>query len=228
MPAARWQRYRILEGSKGPLVAEFATVRAVQARDGLPGPEGWLVVRRTLPTAEEEPVYKYYLSNAPAETPPAALVRVSGLRWPIETCFTEGKGEVGLDHYEVRTWRGWHHHMTLVILAHYFLMRLAAAAQPERGGPATRRRRRRRTRWSGWAGAPVRAARLPPRAVRVSLAEARLLLRALLPLPVLGRGGGAGAGWPTSSGARRPPTAPIASGACWRFRPSAHDVSLSY
>jgi SRSO17 transposase len=133
-PAARWQRYRILEGSKGPLVAEFATVRAVHARAGLPGPEGWLVVRRTLPTAEAPPVYKYYLSNAPAETPQPALVRVSGLRWPIESCFTEGKGEVGLDQYEVRTWRGWHHHLTLVILAHFFLMRLAVRLNRREGG----------------------------------------------------------------------------------------------
>ena len=90
VPADQWQRYRILEGSKGPLVAECLTVRAVQGRDGLPGPAGWLVVRRTLPTAEESPVYKYYLSNAPAATPERALVRVSGLRWPIEACFTEG------------------------------------------------------------------------------------------------------------------------------------------
>ncbi len=134
VPAARWQRYRILEGSKGPLVAEFMTVRAVQARDGLPGPEGWLVVRRTLPTGEDGPVYKYYLSNAPATTPPAALVRVSGLRWPIEACFTEGKSEVGLDHYEVRTWRGWHHHLTLVLLAHFFLMRLVLQLNQREGG----------------------------------------------------------------------------------------------
>jgi SRSO17 transposase len=134
VPADRWQRYRILEGSKGPLVAEFVTVRAVQARDGLPGPESWLVIRRTLATATEPPVYKYYLSNAPAETPEAALVRVSGLRWPIESCFTEGKSEVGLDHYEVRTWRGWHHHLTLVILAHFFLTRLVLMLNRREGG----------------------------------------------------------------------------------------------
>ena len=134
VPADRWQRYRILEGSKGPLVAEFVTVRVVLARDGLPGPAGWLVVRRTLPTGEEPTVSKYYLSNAPADTPERALVRVSGLRWPIEACFTEGKSEVGLDHYEVRTWRGWHHHMTLVILAHFFLMRLVLRLNQREGG----------------------------------------------------------------------------------------------
>src|SRR5215211_6062536 len=67
-------------------------------------------------------------------THPSALVRVSGLRWPIEACFTEGKSEVGLDHYEVRTWRGWHHHMTLVILAHCFLMRLVVRLNRREGG----------------------------------------------------------------------------------------------
>ncbi len=134
VPADRWQRYRILEGSKGPLVAEFMTVRAVQGRDGLPGPESWLVVRRTLPTPDEAPVYKYYLSNAPAEQPQAALVRASGLRWPIEACFTDGKSEVGLDHYEVRSWRGWHHHLTLVLLAHFFLMRLVLRLNRREGG----------------------------------------------------------------------------------------------
>ena len=61
-------------------------------------------------------------------------MRVSGLRWPIESCFTEGKGEVGLDHYEVRTWRGWHHHLTLVILAHFFLMRLVRRLNRREGG----------------------------------------------------------------------------------------------
>jgi SRSO17 transposase len=135
VPAARWQRYRLLEGSKGPLVAAVLTVRVIQARDGLPGPESWLVIRRTLPTeAEEPPVYKYYLSNAPAATPEPDLVRVSGLRWPIESCFAEGKSEVGLDHYEVRTWRGWHHHLTLVILAHFFLTRLVLMLNQREGG----------------------------------------------------------------------------------------------
>ena len=46
------------------------------------------------------------------------------MRWPIETIFEEAKGEVGLDHYEMRSWIGWHHHMLLVSLAHYFLVRL--------------------------------------------------------------------------------------------------------
>ncbi len=134
VPAARWQRYRLLEGSKGPLVAEFVAVRVVAVRERLPGPAGWLLVRRTVPTAGEAPEYKYYLSNAPGDTPLAELVRVSGLRWPIEACFTECGQELGLDEYEVRSWRGWHHHTALVLLAHHFLVRLQRRLDPREGG----------------------------------------------------------------------------------------------
>jgi SRSO17 transposase len=134
VPAACWRRYRLLEGSKGPLVAEFVAVRAVAARDRLPGPEGWLLVRRTVPAPGEEPEYKYYLSNAPTDAPLAALVRVSGMRWPIEACFAECGQELGLDDYEVRSWRGWHHHLTLVLLAHHFLVRLQRRLDPREGG----------------------------------------------------------------------------------------------
>lgn len=52
------------------------------------------------------------------------LVRVSGARWPIECCFEEGKSELGLDHYEHRSWPAWHRHMRLVFLAQLFLIRL--------------------------------------------------------------------------------------------------------
>ena len=47
-----------------------------------------------------------------------------GARWPVELCFAESKDDVGLDHYETRSWRGWQHHMVLVMLAHHFLVRL--------------------------------------------------------------------------------------------------------
>jgi SRSO17 transposase len=135
IPAHAWQRYRIFEGSKGPLVADFAALRAVTTRHGLPGPEVWVLVRRPVGKDEEEPAVKIYLSNAPAATPLAELVRVSGMRWPIESCFEEGKSEVGLDHYELRSWPGWHHHMTLVILAHHFLVRMQQRLN-QRGGAA--------------------------------------------------------------------------------------------
>jgi SRSO17 transposase len=132
--AKRWKRYRIVEGSKGPLVADFLAFRALAVRDGLPGPEIWVLVRRKVSGASDGPEFKFYLSNAPSETPLGVLVRVSGLRWPIESCFTESKGYLGMDHYELRFWPGWHHHMTLVILAHHFLVRLQRRLSQREGG----------------------------------------------------------------------------------------------
>jgi SRSO17 transposase len=135
-PSSAWQRFRLLEGHKGPLVADFLVLRAVLPLDRLPGPEVWVVIRRKVSGEASEPEWKFYLSNAPLETPLATFVRVSGMRWPIETCFAEGKGELGMDHYELRFWRGWHHHMTLVILAHHFLVRWQQRLNQREGGPA--------------------------------------------------------------------------------------------
>jgi SRSO17 transposase len=121
LPARAWRRFTIKEGSKGPIVADFALVRVTRARRGRPGLAGWLILRRPLVGTKE---VKYFLSNAPASCPPATLVRISGLRWPVETALEEAKGELGMDQYETRTWRGWHHHMTQTFLAHHFLVRL--------------------------------------------------------------------------------------------------------
>jgi SRSO17 transposase len=121
LPAAAWVRARIKEGTKGPLVCDFACLRVIEVRDGLPGQELWLIIRRNLDDPTE---IKYYLSNAPADIDPAELVRMSGMRWPVEIIFRAGKVEVGFDHYELRSWIGWHHHMLFVFLAHHFLVRM--------------------------------------------------------------------------------------------------------
>jgi SRSO17 transposase len=184
--ADQWHRFRILEGARGPLVADFATLRTVAVRDGLPGPEVWVLLRRPLVEAGEQPALKYYVSNAPAATPLAALVRVSGMRWPIESCFEEGKEEVGLDHYELRFWRGWHHHMTLVLLAHHFLVRLRLRLEQRGGAPPAADRRTD----AGPGGLPGRAAAgplapprrfAPPRARHGLGAGARGVLAAAQP-----------------------------------------------
>ena len=120
LPDTDWHRYTIKEGRKGPLVADFAVLRVVSVRDGLPGADVWLIVRRNAASGE----LKLYLSNAPADTPHLTLVRISGMRWPIETSFEDSKQLVGMGDYQVRSWTGWHHHMILAILAHFFLVRL--------------------------------------------------------------------------------------------------------
>ena len=221
VPAARWQRYRLLEGSKGPLVAEFAAVRLVAVRDRLPGPEGWLLVRRTVPTDGEDVEYKYYLSNAPAGTPLGALVRVSGMRWPIEACFAEGRQELGLDHYETRSWRGWHHHLTLVILAHHFLVRLQRRLDPREGGlPARPGAAAADAAAAGAAGpAPAAPAGRAERGRGAGAAARPAALAGLRP------GRRRWPGWPTSSGASWPPIAPTAVAAYAAWRGLAHEFS---
>lgn len=116
-----WRPYLIKEGSKGPMVAEFAFLRVVEVRDELPGREVWLVLRRSLGA---KPELKAYLSNAPADTPHTELARIAGMRWPVETAIEDGKDGLGMDEYRVRSWVGWHHHMTECILAHHFLVRV--------------------------------------------------------------------------------------------------------
>lgn len=121
LPQSAWTRYSFKEGSKGPQVAEFAFLRVTTIRNGLPGPRVWAVFRRSLGL---RPEFKFYLSNAPLTCVQRDLARLSGMRWPVETLLAEGKGEVGLDHYETRSWCGWHHHMGQSFMAHYFLVRL--------------------------------------------------------------------------------------------------------
>jgi SRSO17 transposase len=121
IPKPVWMRATIKEGSKGPIVCDFAFLRVIESRGGLPAPEVWLVIRRNLDDPQE---IKFYFSNAPADIPLLELVRISSMRWPVEIIFEEGKGEIGFDHYETRSWLGWHHHLLLVSLAHHFLVRL--------------------------------------------------------------------------------------------------------
>lgn len=102
----------VAEGAQGPRRYQFTARLRRESRDGLPGRACWLVFRRNLDGSE----LKYYLSNAPADTPLVTLGRVGASRWPIETEFQTGKGETGLDEYEVRGWPGWHHHITLARL----------------------------------------------------------------------------------------------------------------
>ncbi len=118
-PQGRWRKVRLGDGSKGPKVvwAVEAWVQTKEA-DGCVGPRERLVVLRTV---EREPQSWYTLSNASAAEPLAKLAAVHGRRHGAEELFGSGKGEVGLGHYEVRSWVGWHHHMTLSLLALWFL-----------------------------------------------------------------------------------------------------------
>ena len=114
-PAASWQRIEVRAGEKGPLVVEELHA-LVETRDK--SRERLLVIR----TVEDAPKTHYCLSNAKADVPVEEMVWAHDDRHPIEEMFELGNGEVGLDHYEVRSWVGWHHHMTLSLLALWFLV----------------------------------------------------------------------------------------------------------
>lgn len=119
LPKTAWTRTIIKEGSKGPIVCDVAFVRVNEARDGLPGPRQWLIIRRNV---ADPTIVKFYLSNAPETIEVAHLARMCGMRWPVELTFEVSKDELGMDQYETRSWQGWHHHMVLVMLAHHFLV----------------------------------------------------------------------------------------------------------
>jgi SRSO17 transposase len=119
-PSLRWQTVTVAEGAQGPIRAEIARLRVVESRDGLPGKDLWLFLRRSLADGQ----VKYACSNAPEDTPLQEMIRVSVLRWPIEQCFQDGKSEIGMDHYEHRSWDAWHRHMTFVFVAQLFLLRV--------------------------------------------------------------------------------------------------------
>jgi SRSO17 transposase len=112
------------EGSRGPMAARFLALRVRPANVGLRRahpealPLAWLLCQ--WPEGEAEPS-KYWLANLPAETTLAELVRLAKLRWRIELDYRELKDALGLDHFEGRSFAGWHHHVTLVSLAHGFL-----------------------------------------------------------------------------------------------------------
>jgi len=121
IPATFWYRRTVSEGTKGPITYEFARKRIMLSKDGEPTTAVWLLIKRTL---GGRPQYWYYLSNAPLSTPLRVFVWLSGVRWAIEQCFEETKTELGMAHYEVRKYPGWHHHMLTCMLAHFFLWHL--------------------------------------------------------------------------------------------------------
>jgi SRSO17 transposase len=116
-PQSRWERITVRDGEKGPLVVDATMVRVKAKQDGRIGPEERLVVIRVVGEWRTD----YALTNAGPEVPLAEILRAQRRRHRIEEMFEAGNGEAGLDHYEVRSWVGWHHHMTLSLVALWFL-----------------------------------------------------------------------------------------------------------
>lgn len=131
LPRAAWKTVRWREGTKGTMSSRFAAVRVRAAhRDYLRhqarSPE-WLLIE--WPLSDKEPS-RYWLSTIPEEVSVEDLVRLAKIRWRIERDFQELKDELGLDHYEGRGWRGFHHHGALCIAAYAFLAAERARLSP--------------------------------------------------------------------------------------------------
>jgi SRSO17 transposase len=129
-PSHAWKRLAVLEGEKGPIQYQWARMRVVESRDRLPGPDVWLLARRSLSDPKQ---LAYYLAYAPARTSLETLVRVASNRYTIEQCIEEAKGETGLDEYEVRFWHSWYRHITLSMMAHAWLASIRQLEQEKKG-----------------------------------------------------------------------------------------------
>lgn len=126
-----WQRFRIKDGDKGPMVWEVKhAVIHVKDERGLPAQRLHLIAARDALQPEE---VKYFVSNAPEGTPLAVLLLVAFSRWRVERCFEDDKGEVGLDHYEGRRYVGLQRHLVLSAVSYLFLQRMRRQFGGEKG-----------------------------------------------------------------------------------------------
>jgi SRSO17 transposase len=138
LPEEAWVPLSAGEGSQGPRLYDWAWLE-IDAE-----PEAWgsscsrILIRRSLSQPSKRAYYRVW---GPKAVTLAEVVQVAGRRWTIEEGLEEAKGEVGLDHYEVRTWTGWYRHITLALLAHALLVivRAQAEVQPKKGAQLVRR-----------------------------------------------------------------------------------------
>jgi SRSO17 transposase len=172
LPQQGWQRLSAGDGAKGPRWYDWTRVPLVPPLQA--GFARWCLVRRSLSDPTDRQAYVVF---APEEVALEDLVRVAGRRWTIEVAFEQAKGEVGLDHYEVRSWTGWYRHMTLALFAQALLtvvrVRLASApagrrqkgwrqqAVSRRRGSLASFRRQRRTQAGRWQRPTPEATRSP-------------------------------------------------------------------
>jgi SRSO17 transposase len=117
-----WKRLSAGEGSKGPRLYDWTRLPLnAPMQEGF---ERYLLVRRSIEDPDELSAYTVF---APEGTTLEELAKVAGSRWRVEIGFEEAKGEVGLSHYEVRSWHGWYRHITLALFAHAFLAAIRAS-----------------------------------------------------------------------------------------------------
>jgi len=127
-----WQRWRVKDGKKGPMVWEVKHAHFTpKDEDGMPGEPMHLVVARNVLDPDE---VKFFVSNAPPETPVQRLLLVGFSRWRVERCFEDQKSEIGLDQYEGRRYQGLRRHLILSCVSYLFLSRMRLEFGGEKSG----------------------------------------------------------------------------------------------
>ena len=114
-----WNEVVLGIGAKGPIITEDKCIPVVEIRDGGPGKDVWLYIRRL-----EDGSLKYALCNESMDASIDDVRKPSLMRWAIEQCFNECKQHLGMDHYEVRSWQGWHRHIMITLIAHLFVIKM--------------------------------------------------------------------------------------------------------
>jgi len=119
-------------GAKGPIITSDKYLLVTEVRDGKPGNDVWLYVRKL-----SDGKMKYALCNESADASAEDLRRPALMRWSIEQCFNECKDYLGMDHYESRSWVAWHRHMLICFIAHLFVikLRMVYRCDPKYPGP---------------------------------------------------------------------------------------------
>jgi len=118
LDTAKYSRVFLRDTELKELWSMLACLRVFPSRDGLPGDETWLIIRKD----EGDSKTKFQFSNAPADTSIDRLGQMSCSRYWIERALEDGKGEAGMADYQVRGWNGWHHHMVMTLLAMLFIL----------------------------------------------------------------------------------------------------------
>ena len=136
LPQKEWKRLSAGAGTKGERLYDWALSPLGEVDEER---QRWLLFRRSISDPTD---LAYYVVSAPKKTSLEEMIKVAGTRWAIEESFESAKGEVGLDHYEVRSWNGWYRHITLAMFAHAYLTVVRARAVARAKSESQKKRRR--------------------------------------------------------------------------------------